>query len=106
MKKNAILYIRVSTDDQAEKGFSLPTQQDKLERFCKSKGIHVLKIFSEDYTAWKGFDRPEYKELRKYVSENKKNIDYLLFTQWSRFSRDSATAQTEIKSLSKFGIEA
>lgn len=32
MKKNAILYIRVSTDEQAEKGYSLLDQRDKLIR--------------------------------------------------------------------------
>jgi len=104
--KNAILYIRVSTDEQAEKGHSLPSQKEKLEKYCERNGLKVLKIFSEDYTAWKGFDRPVYNELKKYILDNKKNIDYLLVTQWSRFSRDIEASMTELKHLKKLGIEA
>ncbi|MDQ3843480.1 MAG: recombinase family protein, partial [Bacteroidota bacterium] len=31
--KKAILYVRVSTDEQADKGFSLQHQEEKLRRY-------------------------------------------------------------------------
>ena len=81
MSKKVILYIRVSTDKQAEKGYSLPAQEDKLRRYCAAKGYTVLKVFKEDYSAWKSFDRPEYNALRGFIKQNKGVVDYLLFTQ-------------------------
>ena len=36
--KNAGIYIRVSTDDQARAGFSLPEQKEKLLSLCEFKG--------------------------------------------------------------------
>jgi site-specific DNA recombinase len=77
--------FRVSTDEQAEKGYSLNAQIELLTKFCTLKGWRILKIFKDDFSAWKGFDRPGYNELKEFVRSNKVKIDYLLFTQWSRF---------------------
>ena len=38
-KKKCGLYLRVSTEDQAREGFSLPEQKERLETFCKFKVI-------------------------------------------------------------------
>ena len=104
METNVVLYVRVSTEEQKEKGLSLPAQEQKLREYCKSKGWNVLKVFSEDHSAWKGFDRPAYEELKEYLESNKKNIHYLLFTQWSRFSRDMTSSLIEFRHLEKLKI--
>jgi site-specific DNA recombinase len=103
--KNVILYIRVSTDEQAEKGYSLNAQLELLTKFCVLKGWDILKIFKEDFSAWKGFERPEYRQLKEYLKLNRKKVDYLLFTQWSRFSRDYTSANLELKNLRERGVE-
>lgn len=33
------LYMRVSTEDQAREGFSLPEQKERLEAYCKFNGL-------------------------------------------------------------------
>ena len=45
--KNAGIYIRVSTDDQARAGFSLPEQKEKLLSLCEFKGYNVFKIYED-----------------------------------------------------------
>lgn len=55
--ENVILYLRVSTDEQAS-GFSLDYQEESLKRFCKIRGYKVLAIYREDHSA-KNFKRPE-----------------------------------------------
>lgn len=40
--KNAGIYIRVSTDDQARTGFSLPEQKEKLLSLCEFKGFNLF----------------------------------------------------------------
>ncbi len=106
MPKNVVLYGRVSTDEQGEKNTSVPTQIEKLNKYCALKEWNVLATFEETFSAWKTFDRPEYTKFRQFIRENKNKVDYLLFTQWSRFSRDSGNAQTELKTLKGLGIEA
>ena len=103
--KNVIIYTRVSTDEQAEKGYSLASQKEKLEKYCNAKGINILECFTDDYSAWKGFNRPAYNKLTDFIKKNKGKIDGLLFTQWSRFSRDTTESYGEIAKLKKQGIE-
>lgn len=104
--KNVVIYNRVSTDEQAEKGYSLGAQEEKLIKYCTTKGINILNNFTEDYSAWKGFDRPAYKKLNAFLKANKGRVDGILFTQWSRFSRDIRESYIEIQRLRDMGIEA
>ncbi|HEX8277411.1 MAG TPA: recombinase family protein [Segetibacter sp.] len=102
---NVIIYTRVSTDEQAEKGYSLAAQKELLTKYCKQRGWNLVGFFSDDFSAWKGFDRPGYNKLRSYIAQNKGKVSNVLFTQWSRFSRDYTEAAVEIKHLRKLGIE-
>lgn len=101
---NAIIYTRVSTDEQANKGFSLPHQKSVLEVYCQHKGINILRHFKEDYSA-KNFDRPSFKQLVEYIKVNRKSIDYLLFTRWDRFSRNQEEAYRVIREFKNMGVE-
>ena len=51
----ADLYIRVSTDEQADKGYSQRLQEDVLLKYCAINAIKVRKIIFEDHSA-KTFD--------------------------------------------------
>lgn len=106
METNVVLYIRVSTDEQRDKGFSLPAQESKLRDFCKKKNWNILEIFSDDFSAKNGFVRPGYINLKEFLKKNRKQIEFLLFTQWSRFSRNATESYREIAELNKMGIEA
>ncbi len=104
--KNVIIYARVSTDEQAEKGYSLPAQVARVQSFCQTKNYNIVRIVQEDYTAWKGFDRPAYNELKNFIRKFDVKVDYILFTQWSRFSREATASLNELARLKKCGIEA
>jgi site-specific DNA recombinase len=101
--KKAILYIRVSTDEQAERGHSLAYQEEKLTMYCQLKGIEIVKLFKEDYSA-KTFERPKIKEMISFLKANKNLIDEMLFIKWDRFSRNAGDAYQMIKMLNKMGV--
>ena len=75
--KRAVLYRRVSTTEQKDKGSSLETQQERLQDFCSRNDMEIIKDFSEDYSA-KNINRPVFNQLLQYLTKNKNNIDYLL----------------------------
>lgn len=101
---NVLIYTRVSTDEQADKGFSLRHQKQMLELYCGQKGHHILRHFQEDFSA-KNFDRPEFKKLMAFVKSNRKRVDHLLFTRWDRFSRNQEEAYRVIRQFRNMGIE-
>ena len=45
-KKLCGLYLRVSTEDQARDGFSLPEQEERLRVMCDYKGYEIYKYLS------------------------------------------------------------
>jgi site-specific DNA recombinase len=104
MRKRAILYIRVSTDEQADKGYSLAHQKERLEKYCEIHGYEVVALYNDDHSA-KSFERPQFKKLLESVKKNKNSADLLLFTKWDRFSRNAGDAYAMINTLAKLGIE-
>ena len=103
--KNAIIYCRVSSDEQA-KGGSLKYQETALRRHCESNGINVVEVFREDYSA-KTFDRPEMNKICKKYLRKKKEVDAdaLLVIRWNRFTREAADGWEYISKFRKHGIE-
>ncbi|MDX6187743.1 recombinase family protein [Flavobacterium sp. Fl-318] len=104
--KSAYLYVRVSTDEQKRKGYSLPEQEDRLLKYCKYYDIEVKGIYREDFSA-KNFNRPEwnrlFSEIKKKSSGEDKNI---LFIKWDRFSRNIEYAYEMIGKLRKYKTTA
>ncbi|MEI6487338.1 MAG: recombinase family protein [Bacteroidota bacterium] len=105
MQSNVILYLRVSTDEQAEKGHSLQQQEESLKAYCKREGYNIIKIYKDDHSA-KNFNRPEWIQLKLFVKANKHQINKVLFTKWDRFSRSSEKAYPVLSEFRKMGIES
>jgi site-specific DNA recombinase len=102
--KRAILYIRVSTDEQADKGYSQRDQDERLRRYCNNQNIQIDKVVFEDHSA-KSFKRPEWERLLLGVKKRTERPDYILFTKWDRFSRNAGDAYQMINLLNGLGIE-
>ena len=102
--KTALTYRRVSTTDQKLHGNSLNSQRRRLNTFCDNNGIVVLREFEEDCSA-KNFERPVMQELIKFAKYNKNQIDYILVTDWDRFSRNTFEGLEAIHLMLGMGIE-
>ena len=103
---NIIGYIRVSTDEQAEKGYSLTFQEEAIKRFCQNKGYNLIEIYREDFSAFKKFeDRPEWNKINQYVKNNKGFVSGILCLRWDRFARNLFEALKTIKKYKEKNIE-
>jgi site-specific DNA recombinase len=78
----AALYIRVSTQEQVE-NYSIESQKERLEAFCKSKGWMVKDTYIDPGYSGSNIDRPA---LQRLLSELK-NIDVVLVYKLDRLSR-------------------
>lgn len=73
-KKKCGLYMRVSTEDQAREGFSLPEQRERLETFCKFKGYEIVDYYEDaGISAKTGNYRPEFERLKADIKAKKIN---------------------------------
>ena len=99
-----ILYTRVSTDEQAEKGYSLRDQEARLRRYCEIQGHTVAEHFQDDASA-KTFERPAFQQLLAYIKQHRHDVDAVLFVKWDRFSRNAEAAYAMIRRLSDWGVE-
>ncbi|WP_082706655.1 recombinase family protein [Flavobacterium sp. TAB 87] len=104
MKKIADLYVRVSTDEQADRGYSQRNQEEVLRKYCDINSITIRDIIYEDHSA-KTFNRPRWKALLANLKKHKNKIDLVLFTKWDRFSRNAGDAYQMINMLRKLAVE-
>ncbi len=101
---NAIIYTRVSTEEQARNGFSLSKQEFECKNFAKREGYNILKIFKEEGASAKSTNRPQLQNLIKYCIENKKNVDCIIVWRFDRFTRKLEDQIELFSRLQKYGI--
>lgn len=99
----AFLYIRVSTDEQAERGYSQRNQEEVLKRYCEMNHIEIAGIFFEDFSA-KTFKRPVFSAMLSKLKKHRSITNLILFTKWDRFSRNAGEAYAMINTLEKLGV--
>jgi len=80
-----LAYIRVSTDEQVEKGNSLTEQKERIEAYCKAMGWDDPIFFIEDGYSAKSMNRPELTSMLEVVKENKGGR--VITTKLDRLSR-------------------
>ena len=78
-KKIAGIYIRVSTEDQAREGFSLPEQEKRLRAMCEFKGYTIYKVYKDaGISAKTGNHRPAFERLKEDIKNKKCNTIVVL----------------------------
>lgn len=77
-KKIAGLYIRVSTEDQAREGFSLPEQEKRLRAMREYKDYEIYKLYKDAGISAKNDKRPAYQEMLEDVKNKNINVILLL----------------------------
>jgi len=82
----AIIFARVSTEEQKEAGNSLPAQVERLKNYCRGKDFKIAKIFSFDESAYKT-KRDDFDRALEYLKSNKEKI-VVCFDKVDRFSRN------------------
>ncbi len=102
-KRRALLYTRVSTDEQAARGYSLRSQEERLRKYCRDHDIEPVDHFQDDASA-KTFERPAFKRLLTFARKHRRSIDLLLFIKWDRFSRNAPHAYQMLGTFDKLGI--
>lgn len=88
----AVLYIRVSTDEQARRGVSLDAQEERLRAYCTMKGLEIVSVIrDEGVSAFKHLDkRPGGAELLRLIAKGK--AAHVVALKLDRVFRNAADA--------------
>lgn len=81
----AALYIRVSTQEQADEGYSIAAQTERLKAYCAARGWQVHEIYVDPGFSGSNTDRPSLKKMMSDI-KNKK-IDTVVVYKLDRLSR-------------------
>lgn len=98
--KKAIIYTRVSTEEQTKGGhLSLETQALECQKKAKDLGYTVVKIFSDPGKSGGDFKRPGLIEMMDYAKDEKNKIEAVIALDSSRLARDIILHKTIINEL-------
>jgi site-specific DNA recombinase len=86
--KRAILYCRVSTDEQARSGYSLAQQLEALREYAAREGYEVLEEVSDPGQSGASLERPGMDRVRDLVAEG--GVSVVLAQDRDRFAREPA----------------
>jgi DNA invertase Pin-like site-specific DNA recombinase len=79
------IYIRVSTDDQAEEGASIPAQEDSCRAYARARGWQVLPPLIDDGYTGRNDRRPGYQKILAMMRE--RSITGVIAWKLKRLSR-------------------
>lgn len=79
------LYIRVSTERQANEGDSLEDQENDLKKYCDFRNFSIYNIYIERGKSGGNTNRPEYQKLIKDIKQKK--INAVVVKKLDRLSR-------------------
>lgn len=83
------IYIRVSTIDQANEGYSLDVQRERLTAYCKAQGWDDITVYMDDGETGTGMERPALKRMIRHIEEKKiKGVVVLKLDRLSRKQKD------------------
>ncbi|QOS77925.1 recombinase family protein [Paenibacillus sp. JNUCC31] len=97
---NVAAYIRVSTDEQADKGNSLNEQQERLKAYCVAMGWSEPTFYIDDGYSAKDLRRPAIKKLLDDVTEGKLQI--VLTSKLDRLCRNLLDLLQTVKLLTQY----
>jgi site-specific DNA recombinase len=86
--KKAILYARVSTDEQARSGFSLAQQLEALREYVSREGYEVLEEVVDPGQSGASLERPGMDRVRDLVAGG--GVYVVLAQDRDRFAREPA----------------
>jgi site-specific DNA recombinase len=101
--KQAILYARVSTDEQARSGYSLAQQMEALREYANREGYEVLEEVSDPGQSGASLERPGMDRVRDLVAAG--GVSVVLAQDRDRFAREPAYNYLLKKEFEEYGTK-
>ena len=101
---NAVVYIRVSTEEQAEDALNLVNQEKRCTSYCQQKGLTIIETFIDAGKSARSTDRPEFQRMLSYCKIRGNKVGYAVVQDLSRFARNNRDQADAIFQLGLSGV--
>ena len=81
------VYVRVSTDDQRDNGYSIDSQLRMIKEYCEKNDYSIIDVYNDAGHSEKDLMRPEMQRLLKDIKLKK--IDKLIAIKVDRLTRNN-----------------
>ena len=103
MSLRTAIYVRVSTDDQRDSGYSIDSQIRELTNYCKNKKYDIIDIYNDAGYSGKNMNRPNIQRLLNDIKRG--CIDIVLAVKVDRLTRSNYDGQNLLKTLEKYNVQ-
>lgn len=83
----AVMYLRVSTKEQAEEGYSIAAQAEACRRFIADKGWELVDEFVDRGESARTADRPQFQLMLQRLTDDP-SVGYLVVHKLDRLARN------------------
>src|SRR5579862_8465605 len=104
-RSGAVIYVRVSTDEQADGPLNLANQEQKCRSFCAQKGLQVLIVFIDSGESARTSQRPEFQRMIAYCKVHRREVGHVVVQDLSRFARNNRDQAEFISELAGLGVK-
>ena len=87
MSNRCAIYVRVSTDDQRDNGYSIDSQLRMIKEYCEKNDYLIVDVYNDAGHSGKDLMRPEMQRLLKDIKSKK--IDKLIAIKVDRLTRNN-----------------
>jgi|CXWL01.1.fsa_nt_gi site-specific DNA recombinase len=101
-RRRVAIYVRVSTEEQAQNGYSIAAQIDRLRDYAKHENCIVLEPYVDDGYSGKDLNRPAMERLLR--DAKLKRFDLLVVFKLDRISRKVVDLISLGEHFDKLGI--
>lgn len=98
------IYLRVSSEQQAERELSIPAQREALMQYVNERGWHIVTEYIDEAKSAKTADRPDFQKMIAAAQQMDKQFEVILVHKFDRFSRNRTDHVVYKSLLKQFGV--
>lgn len=87
--KTAYIYCRVSTEEQAENGKSIETQERLCRKWAKDNEYQIVEVFKDEGKSATTLNRPALQEMLAKCQDKNNNVDAIIVQDTDRLARNT-----------------
>ncbi len=96
IRKNCLIYCRVSSPKQAQQGESIEDQERICRTIAERYNSNILEVFREQFSGRKD-DRPVIEDIISFVKKNPNKVNFIIFRAIDRFTRNGTLGYESLK---------